>query len=513
MTNRFTACAAALAAAGFIACAAPASAAELTVALSSAFSTMDPWDSTDNVSLTAAKSFYEGLYGFDRNMKVRPVLAESAEPSADGLVYTVKLRRGVMFHDGTEFKADAVKANFDRVLNPENHLKRFGLYSNVAKVDVVDDYTVKFTLKKPFSAFINQLAHPSGAMICPSALKTLSNKELAFKACGTGPFTMDKYSPVDGLRVVKNPNYWQKGLPKVDAIMWKPVVENSTRVAMLKTGEAQFAFPLPPEQAAQLKSEGDLVVVDSPSIILRYVSINQSKKPFDNLKVREALNYAVNKNAFIKVAFNGFGDPADGVAPKDVAYSVQTGPWPYDPKKACELLKEAGYPNGFETTLLSGYNDSTSIKAIQFLQQQLAQVGIKAKVQALEVGQRTAMIDNAKGPAGSKHQLYYIGWSSSTGEIDWAIRPLLATESFTPNNSNDAYYSNKNVDQWLQDALGTTDDAKKAEIYARIQKQIWADAPWIFLGTQRNISGSAKNLSGLYVMPDSNLDFYGAELK
>ena len=143
---------------------------DVVFAVASTFTTTDPYDANDTLSQAMAKSFYEGLYGFDKDMRMIPVLAESYTVSKDGLVYTLKLRKGVKFHDGTDFKADAVKANFDRVTNPDNKLKRYGLYSNIAKTEVVDDYTPRITLTTAFSAFINTLAHPSVVMISPTAL-------------------------------------------------------------------------------------------------------------------------------------------------------------------------------------------------------------------------------------------------------------------------------------------------------------------------------------------------------
>ena len=135
---------------------------DVVFAVASTFTTTDPYDANDTLSQAMAKSFYEGLYGFDKDMKMIPVLAESYEVSKDGLVYTIKLKKGIKFHDGTDFKADAVKANLDRVTNPDNKLKRYGLYNNnIAKTEVVDDYTARITLKTPFSPFIAQLAHPS----------------------------------------------------------------------------------------------------------------------------------------------------------------------------------------------------------------------------------------------------------------------------------------------------------------------------------------------------------------
>ena len=279
---------------------------EITVAIASTFTTLDPYDASDTLSQTASKSFYEGLFTFDKDMKVIDALATDYKVSDDGLVYTVTLRKGVKFHDGSEFQADAVKANFDRVTNKANGLKRYMLYQNIEKTEVVDPYTVRFTLKKPFSSFINQLAHPAGVMICPSTLANKTNKQIAFEPCGTGPYTLDKYNPSEGMRVVKNPNYWQAGFPKLDAINWKPVVENSTRVAMLLTGEAQFAFPLPAEQVKQVQGKDQVRLDITPSIILRYVEMNMSKKPFQDKRVREALNYAINKEALCKVAFAGY---------------------------------------------------------------------------------------------------------------------------------------------------------------------------------------------------------------
>ena len=491
---------------------AQACAEELVVAVQSTFTTLDPYDASDTLSQAVAKSFYEGLYGFDRNMKRIPVLAESAEPSADGLVYTIKLKQGVKFHDGTEFTAEAVKANFDRVTDPKNGLKRYSLYSNIAKTEALDPYTVRFTLKRPFSAFLNQLAHPSGVMICPSAIEKWGGN-VAFHPCGTGPYTLKDYNPSEILHVVKNPNYRVAGLPKLDGIVWKPVVEISTRAAMLRTGEAHFAMSLPPEQVKLLEKEGSVTIEKTPSIITRYLSMNVLKKPFDNVKVREAVNYAINKEALAKVAFSGYATPATGVAPAGVAFATKLGPWPYDPKKARELLKEAGYPNGFRAKLWSAYNHTTANKVIQFLQQQLAQVGIKCDIQALEAGQRVALVEDVKDPKDAQVELYYIGWSSSTGELDWAVRPLLATESWAPNAGNTAYYSNKTVDDGLMEALSTTDEKKKQAIYDNVQKTIWQDAPWAFLVDEMNLSAYSKKLTGFYTLPDANIDFYEAELK
>lgn len=504
----------ALVAAGFAVASAPALAAkDVVVAVASTFTTTDPYDANDTLSQAVAKSFYQGLYGFDKDMKMVPVLAESHTPSKDGLVYTVKLKKGIKFHDGTDFNAEAVKVTFDRVTNPDNKLKRYNLYKNIAKTEVVDPSTVRFTLREPFSPFINTLAHPSGVIISPAALAKYGNKGIAQNPVGTGPFKFVEWKATDYLKVAKFDGYWRKGYPKVDTITWRPVVDNNTRAAMMQTNEAHFAFPLPPEAVGSLSKKPSLEVTSAPSIVHRYISMNVNQKPFDNPKVREAMNYAINKEALIKVAFAGYGIPAEGALPKGVEYAVKLGPWPYDPAKAKKLLDEAGYPNGFESTLWSAYNHTTAQKVIQFVQQQLLQVGVKVQVQALETGQRVERVESAQDPATAPVRMYYVGWSSSTGEADWAMRPLLASESFPPRLFNTAYYKNATVDSAIANALKTTSAAEKTKLYGDAQRQIWKDAPWVFLVTEQLLSVRARNLSGLYVIPDASFNFDEIELK
>jgi glutathione transport system substrate-binding protein len=485
---------------------------DVVLAVNSTFTTLDPYDANDTLSMAVAKSFYQGLYGFDKDLKLAPVLAESHTVSKDGLTYTVKLRSGVKFHDGTTFDAAAVKANFDRVTNPDNKLKRYTMFNRIAKTEAVDANTVRFTLKEPFSPFINVLAHPSGVIISPTALQKYG-KEIAFNPVGTGPFVFQEWKQTDYLKVKKFDGYWQQGLPKVDTLTWKPVVDNNTRAAVIQTGEVAFAFTLPYEQAEGLKQSPKVDVVASPSIIARYLSMNTKQKPFDNVKVRQAINYAINKEALVKVAFSGFATPAEGVVPEGVEYAEKFGAWPYDPAKAKQLLAEAGYPNGFETTLWSAYNHSTAQKVIQFAQQQLAQVGIKAQIQALEAGQRVERVESQPNPDAAPVRMYYAGWSSSTAEADWALRPLLASEAFPPKLLNTAYYKNKLVDANIAKALNTTDTAEKAQLYKAAQKQIWEDAPWAFLVTENVLYARAKNLSGIYVMPDGSFNYDDIDLK
>ena len=481
----------------------------ITVGLASGFTTLDPFNATDSVSRQASRSFYEGLFTKDDKLNVVPQLAESYTVSDDGLVYTFKLRAGVKFHDGTDFNAAAAKMNVERMLDPANKLTRRSQYEVIEKVEALDDLTLRMTLKRPFAPIINRLSAHTLQMVCPSAIKK-GGAYIAFNPCGTGPYLLKDYNPSEKLVVVKNPNYWRAGYPKLDQITWLPVVENATRAAMAETGEADFIYPAPVEMMDKLRANEKLDVIDEPAMIMRYLELNNSVKPLNDVRVRQAINYAINKEALAKVAFAGYARPAEGVIPTQVQGAKRFGPWPYDPQKAKALLAEAGYPNGFEMPLWSGYNNSTSSKVVQFLQQQLAQVGIRTRVTMLEAGQRVAQVE-ALPKEKSKYRLYYIGWNT-TPEIDWAIRPLFDSRSQAPVLANEAYYENKTVDEKLDRALAMSDGPERAKLYDEVQETIWNDAPWAWLVFEDNTSAKSKKLQNFKVLPDASLSFYEAEL-
>ena len=221
--------------------------------------------------------------------------------------------------------------------------------------------------------------------------------------------------------------------------------------------------------------------------------------------MRQAINHAINRDALTKVAFNGYAKPATGVVPQSIEFAQKYTPATYDPAKARQLLKDAGYPNGFETTLWGGFANTTTNKVIQFLQQQLAQVGIKVSVQALEPGQRVEWVQSVSDPQAAKVRLYYAGWSSSTGDADWALRPLFASEAWPPKLQNTAYYSNKVVDDAIAGALKSTDNQEKAAFYKTAQDQIMADLPWAVLTVDKLLFATSKRLSGIVMMPDGSI--------
>jgi glutathione transport system substrate-binding protein len=201
------------------------------------------------------------------------------------------------------------------------------------------------------------------------------------------------------------------------------------------------------------------------------------------------------------------------VAPQGVEYAVKIGPWPYDVAKAKQLLSEAGYPNGFETELWSAYNHTTAQKVTQFLQQQLQQIGIRTKITLLEAGQRVEKVESWQDPGTAPVRLYYVGWSTSTGEADWALRPLLYSESWPPRLFNTAYYKNAKFDADIKGAQLATASEEKAKLYKDAQEIAWNDAPWAPLVVEKLLSAHSKKLSGVYVIPDASFNFNEIDLK
>ena len=475
---------------------------DLVVALSADVLGLDPTDLNDNISQSATRLVFDGLYRLDHDMKLVPDLATSYEANEDATEFIFHLRKGVMFQDGTPFNAQAVKFNFDRAGDPANHLKRQSLFSMVAHTDVVDDYTVRVVLKYPFGAFVNDIAHPGAQILSPKSVQQYG-KNVARHPAGTGRYELASWS-ADTLVMKKNPNYWA-GAPKIDTITYRAIPEDGSRMAMLMAGEAQFIFPVPPQLVPTIAEDSRVVVFDKPSIFATRVALNIMRKPFTDVRVRQALNYALNKEAFIKVIYRGYADPLDSPEPELMDFYKKQGSYAYDPAKAKQLLAEAGYPNGFDDTLTGG-NSTQAAQGMEFIQQQLAAVGVHVKVEELEAGVLTAKEFNVQKPSDATITMLYGGWSSSTGDADWALRPLFATSAFPPVLFNMSWYSNPIADKGIQDGLATTDPARRGAAYATVQEQLWKDAPWIFLAVPHNLAAYAKGLKGAYVRPDAQFD-------
>ncbi|HEX6443654.1 MAG TPA: ABC transporter substrate-binding protein [Streptosporangiales bacterium] len=473
----------------------------LTIGQADNPTTLDPQDTNDNLSFSIEKTMFERLIDFDQHMKLVPSLATAWHASADAKEFTLDLRHGVTFHDGAPFDAEAVKTNFDRVRDKKNGLKRWSLYSNIAEIVPDGKYRVRFRLSEPFGAFLANLAHPAGGIISPKAIKE-NGKDLSHHPVGTGPFSFVEWKLGEQVKVKRFPKYWDAGKIRLDAITFKPVPEAQSRLDGLRTKELQLIYPLPPVDYKAMKKASGTTVWEGPSIFVNRLSMNVLHKPFDDKRVRQAMNYAVDKKALVAVVAYGHAKPMDSpIAPNVFGYShVMT--YPHDVAKAKSLLKEAGYPNGFSFTLWTS-NTTEARNLAEAIQQQLAQASIKMKIQTFE----GPTLDNLlfQPASQNKEQASLDGWSPSTGDADWGLRPLLSKEAWPPTLYNTSFYDNPTVNKKIDAALATADKAERQKLYAEVQKIVMDDAPWVFLYISDQLAGTTSDLHGIYVLPDQTL--------
>lgn len=481
---------------------------ELVIGVNENFISMDPHNTGDTNSNSVQSAMLEGLLGFDGEGKIIEVLATEYSVSDDALEYTFKLREGVKFHDGEDFNAEAVKANFERIMNDDS-LRLYSRGFNIIKsVDAVSEYEVKVTLTEPYGPMITRFA--VAKIISPKMLSE-ELSEVPKKVVGTGPYQFVEWVQGDHLTIERFDEYWD-GSDRVNKITYKPVPENGSRVAMLKTGEAHVIYPVPAQNMAELESNEDVQIKTVPSTIARYVSLNTFKEPLNNEKVRQALNYAIDKDAFLKVVNSGLGVPLDSIIPSKTLFYEKQEMYNYDVEKAKSLLAEAGYADGFEIEIWGNTNSDT-MKGMQFIQQQLKNINVKVDIKSMEEATLSDEIYGAQTPEEAKLMMWYVSWSSYPSDVTNATKPLFHSGSFPPNSANTAYYNNPETDKLMDEANSISDETKQASLYSQLQKEIYADAPWIFLGVDEVVYGVRSDVSGVVVNPTGGLDVRDAKVK
>ena len=497
---------------------------DIVAAVNVDFTTLDPLDTSDTLSGDIQRMLMDGLFGFDREMNVIPMLAESYEANEEATEYTFTLRQGITFSDGTPWNAEAAKANFDRWGDKSLGLKRTTLLCNILdSTEIVDEYTIKVTLTQSFGAFINTLAHP--ACVCMSPVQIAAGSEVcASDHVGTGQYTFVEWIAGDHLTVQLNPDWWGydadicggEALVEADAgfksVTFRPVTESATRVAMIQSGDAQLIWPVPSESIDSLREDSSVYLGAETGDVVRYLMMNNQKEPFNDVRVRQAINYAIDKNAYIAVVKDGNATVAQSVIGQNVQYFKANEPYEYDIEKAKELLAEAGYPDGFTTSIMYA-NTTANQKQCEFLKQQLEQVGIEVELNGMESAILNQKIQDVDVPGSEAEvEMYVIGWSTSTGDADWGIRPLLATESEPPMSYNICYYENEEVDNLLYEALGTSDSDKRAEAYEKAQDIIWEESPLVCLAYDYNTWANSKNIVNVGNTPDGGLYIRNARM-
>jgi peptide/nickel transport system substrate-binding protein len=438
----------------------------LVFGIRSDISSLNPFLRTSSTNYYVRGLAYEALLDFDQVGKLVPSLAQSWSASPDGKSYTFKLRPGVRFHNGKELTAEDVKWSADYAIDPKNAASGFTILKHLQAVNVKDGSTVEFVLKQPMGAFLNLLATIRAFPVIPKDSLPEGTARVLNPPPGTGPFIFKEHKPSREMIFARNKNYWQKGLPYLDELVLKTVVEDQVRFISVRSGDLDMIERTPYVAIRKLLAGGpsDLKTTEVKYAGYRRVLFNVADPPFNNLRLRQAVLYALDKRKYIEGAFWGFGQPVDQVFPQESPWRVKLPEIKPDLAKARALLKESGLGPDVEIEL-SGLKSEE--EELQVLQQQLVTAGFKAKVLVLERGARGSresrgdfmMVLSGSDIPNDPEEEYPSEFGCAEAEVKAKNR--------TENTSG---YCNPEVDRLLAEASKTMDHKKRYEVFAKVTR-------------------------------------------
>ena len=475
--------------------------------------------SLDPAAVTAVNDFrilvnvYEGLTRYKSGtLEVEPALATEWSISEDGTEYTFTLRDGVSFHDGTPFNAEAVKFNFDRMLD-ENHpyhdtgpfpLSFF--FGAIEKTEVVGDMSVKFTLNAPYAPFLSNLAYPTGLIASPAAIMA-SGKDFGRNPVGTGPFKFAEWRSNEAVVVERSDAYWgeQAG---TEAVVFRPITDANTRVAEMLAGGIDMMVEVPPTSLGQFAGDG-FSIAEQAGPHVWFLILNAKEGPFADKRVRQAANYAINKEAIVNDVLEGTATVAAGPTPPAFAwaYNETLDPYPYDPEKARSLIAEAGAEGATLTFYVteggSGMLDPVPMGTA--IQADLKAVGFDVKIETYEWN--TFLGEVNPGLEG-KADMAEMAWM--TNDPDTLPYLALRSEAWPDKGGfNSGYYANPKVDELLEAARTATDQAERARLYREMQTIVQEDAPWVFVANWKQNAVTSDRVENFGLEPSFLLHLQG----
>jgi peptide/nickel transport system substrate-binding protein len=454
----------------------------LTVIVGGVAGNLDPHLSIFGQALTVFNAMFDALTRFDANMRAVPSLATEWK-ILDDTTWRFKLRQGVKFHNGEDFDAEAVKFSLERILDPQVKSPNLSRLTLLAGVDIVDKYTVNIKTKGAFPILPVGLVW--GFMVPPKYTRQIGNEQFGQKPIGTGPFKLQDWMQGQHVNLTRNPTYW-RGEPKVNRLSIRMIPDPAVRISSLKAAEAQLIIDVPPQSAPEISRTPGLKVAEKLWGAVYVVNLDsRADGPLKDKRVRQALNYAADKEAILKHLLGGYGKVVDAqvVTPEAFGYNPSLKPYPHNPAKARQLLTEAGYPNGFEMTITSAWGVYAGDKEIIVaLADQLAKVGVKAKLNNLEFGVFIQLTRAGQAPNFVTVWLNY-------GDARFALQHGLT-------KSNQPYWSDQNFDRLFAQSETTLDPKSRERILFDAGALMADQAPVIFLHQPANLYGASDKLDG-----------------
>ncbi|MBM4761354.1 glutathione ABC transporter substrate-binding protein [Bacillus sp. B15-48] len=453
--------------------------------------TLDPHGMNDTATTNATTQLFDRLTEYAEDGSVVPALAEEFN-AIDDTTWEFNLRQGVKFHDGSDFTAEAVKMSLERLIDPEFASPRAVVLNMITEVIVIDDHTVHIKTAEPFAPLPAHLAHNAGSIIAPSAIEEENNggKSVDENPVGTGPFKFDAWNRGAEIKFVRFEDYWGDNA-NLDSIVFKVVPEQATRVAMLETGEANVML-IGSSDVSLVESIDGIQLDRVEGTRMDYVGFNTTKAPFDNVKVRQAIAMAINKEDIVNGILDGQGLAAVGpLAPTVVGNSQNVVPLEFDVDAAKALLEEAGYPDGFETTIYINEGSKERADIAELVQSQLAAIGIKVSIETIEWG---AFLEKT---AVGEHEMFVLGWTTVTGDADYGLYALFHS-SMLGSPGNRSFYTNEKVDELIDTGRTSTDQEERNAAYAEVSQILIDEVPMVYLQHPDFVHGM-NGISGLFV--------------
>lgn len=471
---------------------------ELTVAISVDPGNLDMRLISGMPGYSVMRHMLETVMWRDEKMNLIPWLIDSYE-IVNPLSIKMKVRRGIKFHNGRAFTAEAIKVTIDDIKAPGSKSLWAGYCNPIKDIQIVDDMTLLLKFDEPNRPQLRNLTMEG--ILEPKAFKELGNK-IATNPIGSGPYKLIEYVPGQYVSMEAFNDYWGPK-PKSRMIKWRFIPENGTRLAALESGEVMMINNLPPDQVARIRNNPDLEVRDFVTARMTFIGIRCDREPFNDVRIRQAMNFAVNKEAIVKSILRGYGQPASTpMAPMVFGFNPKLKPYPYDPKKAEDLLAQAG-AKGTKVTLgcpigryLMGEQVGEAVAG--FLQK----VGFDVSFEAVEWATWLTELYKLKK---SKYDLHLSSWGTINMEPDYALKRY-----FHSKWTDVTGYQNVEVDKLIDEGRAVFNDEKVKEIYNRVQELIWDDYPAIFLYYQPEITGVNRKLKGFQPFPDEYLRLWNA---